>query len=77
MKARAPGKPEQINHQGELARGNQIRSRQVLAVADNRPEMGQQGGLLSLMATSPRLQRQCACGAASATGGLFRAVRLR
>ena len=69
MKARAPGKPEQINHQGELARGNQIRSRQVLAVADNRPEMGQQGGLLSLMATSPRLQRQCACGAASATGG--------
>lgn len=42
---------------------------QALPLADGRTERVEQAGLLSLLATSPRLQRQCACGAPSAGGG--------
>jgi len=38
-------------------------------LTDGRPDLAQQESLLSLMAASPRLQRQCACGAPSAGGG--------
>jgi hypothetical protein len=42
---------------------------QAVTLADGRSEQARQTGLLRWMATSPRLQRQCACGAPSAGGG--------
>jgi hypothetical protein len=42
---------------------------QAQPLADGRLELARQESLLSLMAASPRLQRQCACGAPSAGGG--------
>lgn len=43
--------------------------RQALPLADGRQERTHHEGLLLLMATSPRLQRRCACGAPSAADG--------
>jgi len=43
--------------------------REALPLPDGRPELARQESLLSLLASSPRLQRQCACGAPSAGGG--------
>lgn len=40
-----------------------------MVTTDRRLEMENQQDLLSLMAESPRLQRQCSCGSPSATGG--------
>lgn len=42
---------------------------QAQPLADGRLELARQESLLSLLASSPRLQRQCACGAPSAGGG--------
>ena len=69
MKARSTARPEPSRHHGDSDRGGHGQAQQATAVADSRPEMEQQQGLLSLMAGSPRLQRKCACGAPSAAGG--------
>jgi hypothetical protein len=68
MRARSNGEPAGSHHQAVLQRGNDGGPRgQVMP--DGRPEQAQRESLLQLMATSPRLQRQCACGAPSAGGG--------
>ena len=69
MKARSTTKLEQSRHQASNDRGGHGHAQQATAVADSRPERGQQQSLLNLMAGSPRLQRKCACGASSAAGG--------
>ena len=69
MKAHSTARTERSHHQAVVAGVSRIQGPQAMAVADSRSEMGQQGGLLTLMASSPRLQRQCACGSPSATGG--------
>jgi hypothetical protein len=69
MKAHSPAKSEHSRHNGSSDRGGHGHIQQATAAPDSRPEMEQQQGLLSLMAGSPRLQRQCACGSPSATGG--------
>jgi len=48
-----------------------------MTVLDSRPELEQQQGLLSLMAGSQRLQRQCACGAPSAEGSTCAACEVK
>jgi hypothetical protein len=48
-----------------------------MTVLDSRPELEQQQGLLSLMAGSQRLQRQCACGAPSAEGSTCTACEVK
>ncbi|MFM1799864.1 MAG: hypothetical protein RLZZ117_2142, partial [Cyanobacteriota bacterium] len=56
--------------QDERPRGpGPTRESRAEPIPDGRPEHAMQEGLLQLMATSPRLQRQCACGAPSAGGG--------
>ena len=68
MRARSNDQPAGSLHQAELQRGNDGGPRgQVMA--DGRQERAHHEGLLQLMANSPRLQRQCACGAPSAAGG--------
>ena len=69
MKAHTTAKSELSRHHVVMAGVSKRHEPQVMAVADNRSEIGQQGGLLTLMASSPRLQRQCACGSPSALGG--------
>jgi hypothetical protein len=69
MKAHSTAKPEHSHHHGSSDRGGHGHGQQATAAPDSRPEMGQQQGLLSLMAGSPKLQRKCACGAPSAAGG--------
>jgi hypothetical protein len=69
MKAHSSAKPEHSRHHGSSDRSGHGHGQQATAVVDNRPEMEQQQGLLSLMAGSPRLQRKSACGAPSAAGG--------
>jgi hypothetical protein len=69
MKVPAAAKPEQSNRHGSTERSKRAQAELAIAVADSRPEMEHQQGLLGWMAGSPRLQRKCACGAPSATGG--------
>lgn len=54
------------HHEGVQGAGQ---GRQSLPLADGRHERTHHEGLLQLMATSPRLQRRCACGAPSAGDG--------
>jgi hypothetical protein len=64
MKARSTTKPEQSRHQASNDRGGPGHAQQATAVADSRPEMAQQQGLLRLMAGSQVLQKKLAIGAA-------------
>ena len=69
MKAHSSAKPEHSRHHGSSDRSGHGHGQQATAVVDNRPEMEQQQGLLSLTVGSPRLQRKCACGSPSAASG--------
>lgn len=63
----SPGGDRQTErHEGPMLGHSQ--GRQAQPLADGRPERAQQESLLSLLASSPRLQRQCTCGAPSAGG---------
>ncbi|MFM7464596.1 MAG: DUF4157 domain-containing protein, partial [Cyanobium sp.] len=70
MNSRSSSLPEPSHARGEGQKGKlHGQGRQAQPIADGRPDLAQQESLLSLMAASPRLQRQCACGAPSAGGG--------
>jgi hypothetical protein len=70
MNSRCCAQPEQSHARGEGQKGGlHGMERQARPLDDDRPELARQEGLLRLMAASPRLQRQCACGAPSAAGG--------
>jgi len=70
MNSRSSSLHEQSHARGEGQKGGlHGMERQARPLDDDRPELARQEGLLRLMAASPRLQRQCACGAPSAAGG--------
>lgn len=69
MKSHSTSKPEQTRHHGSTGQIRRGQADLATAVADSRPEMEHQQGLLSLMSGSSRLQRTCACGTPSAAGG--------
>lgn len=69
MKSHSTSKPEQTRHHGSTGQITRGQADLATAFADSRPEMEHQQGLLSLMSGSPRLQRSCACGTPSASGG--------
>jgi hypothetical protein len=71
MKTRTIDKPEQQRIRGSSLHDahSHAPAHQTRAVSDSRIEMERQQGLLNLMAVSPRVQFQCACGSPSAVGG--------
>jgi hypothetical protein len=69
MKTYSTSKPEQTRCHGSSGPIRRSQADLATAVADLRPEMVQQQGLLSLVSGSRRLQRACACGAPRADGG--------
>jgi hypothetical protein len=69
MKAHSTAKPDPTHHHGSAGQCRGGQAHLAAAVADSRPEMEHHHALLGLMAGSPLLQRTCACGAPSATGG--------
>ena len=77
MKAHSTAKSEHSRQNGSSDRAGQGHGQQATAAPDSRPEIEQQQGFLSLMAGSPRLQRKCACGSPSATGGSCAACEVK
>jgi hypothetical protein len=69
MKASSTSRAEHSRPHGPRQRHGPRMGQAAMAVPDHRLEREQQQDLISLMAASPRLQRQCSCGSPAATGG--------